>query len=254
MRLTRLSVELVPRSRQDLLEETHLVRTLFPIADTINIPDLFRFPLRSWQATSLIYPLYQQVIPHIRAIDIAPDTSLPGIDNPHLKEILIIHGDTSPDLSHITYPNSTESILRRYKKEAPHLRLYAAFDPYRRAPWQELEDVARKKDAGADGFFTQPIFDRRLFDLCRDWLHHENVFWGISPVLGPRSRAYWETTNHVVFPQNFSYTLEDNIAFARTILQELSTEAGCAYLMPVRVKLEHYLPPLLDNLSSDNIT
>lgn len=249
MHLTRLAVELVPRSTQAIVEEANTVHTLFPVADTINIPDLLRFPLRSWNAAQLIRPLYQHIIPHIRAVDIDPEAPLPCIDDPHLKEILIIHGDTFPDLSHITYPNSTETIIRRYKREAPHLRIYAAFDPYRRAPWQELEDIARKKEAGACGFFTQPIFDFRLFDLCRDWLRNECVFWGISPVIGPRSRAYWETTNHIVFPSDFSYTLESNIAFARTILQELAQEAGCAYLMPVRVKLEHYLPPLLDSVS-----
>ncbi|AOW47282.1 methylenetetrahydrofolate reductase [Acetobacter ascendens] len=246
MSLSRLSVELIPRSAEALAADVATVKAHFPAADTLNIPDLMRFPLRSWDAAALVRPQFGNVIPHIRAIDIAPDAPLPGADQPGLEEILVVHGDPPADLSHRTYPNSTESIIRRYRREAPHLKVYAAFDPYRRAPWKELEDVARKKEAGAIGFFTQPVFDLKLFDLCREWMQGECVFWGLSPVIGPKSRSYWETTNHIVFPRDFSPTLEANIQFAQTVLKELAQEKGKAYLMPVRIKLEQYLPALLD--------
>ncbi len=246
MSLSRLSVELIPRSAEALAADVATVKATFPAADTLNIPDLMRFPLRSWDAAALVRPQFGNVIPHIRAIDIAPDAPLPGADQPGLEEILVVHGDPPADLSHRTYPNSTESIIRRYRREAPHLKIYAAFDPYRRAPWKELEDVARKKEAGAIGFFTQPVFDLKLFELCREWMQGECVFWGLSPVIGPKSRSYWETTNHIVFPRDFSPTLEANIQFAQTVLKELAQEKGKAYLMPVRIKLEQYLPALLD--------
>jgi methylenetetrahydrofolate reductase (NADPH) len=243
--LARLSVELVPRTPEDLINEARTVKALFPAADTLNIPDLMRFPLRSWDAAKLAQPYCKRVIAHIRAIDIAPDAPLPGANQLGLEEVLVVHGDPPADLSRRTYPNNSESVIRRYRREAPHLRVYAAFDPYRRAPWQELEDIARKKDAGAEGFFTQPVFDFKLFDLCREWLKNETVFWGLSPVIGPRSRSYWETTNHIVFPHDFDPTLEANVAFAGKVLRELSHTQGNAYLMPVRIKLEQYLPPLL---------
>ena len=246
MSLSRLSVELIPRSAEALAADVATVKAAFPAADTLNIPDLMRFPLRSWDAAALVRPQFGNVIPHIRAIDIAPDAPLPGADQPGLEEILVVHGDPPADLSHRTYPNSTESIIRRYRREAPHLKVYAAFDPYRRAPWKELEDVARKKEAGVIGFFTQPVFDLKLFDLCREWMQGECVFWGLSPVIGPKSRSYWETTNHIVFPRDFSPTLDANIQFAQTVLKELAQEKGKAYLMPVRIKLEQYLPALLD--------
>lgn len=246
MSLSRLSVELIPRSAEALATDVATVKATFPAADTLNIPDLMRFPLRSWDAAALVRPQFGNVIPHIRAIDIAPDAPLPGADQPGLEEILVVHGDPPADLSHRTYPNSTESIIRRYRREAPHLKIYAAFDPYRRAPWKELEDVARKKEAGAIGFFTQPVFDLKLFDLCREWMQGECVFWGLSPVIGPKSRSYWETTNHIVFPRDFSPTLDANIQFAQTVLKELAQQKGKAYLMPVRIKLEQYLPALLD--------
>ncbi|WP_338332741.1 methylenetetrahydrofolate reductase [Acetobacter sp. LMG 32666] len=249
MSLNRLCVELIPRSTEALTQDLQTVQAVFPVADTLNVPDLMRFPLRSWEAAALLRPNFAHVIPHIRAIDIAPHAPLPGAGQDGLEEILVIHGDPPADLSMRTYPNSTESIIRRYRKEAPHLKVYAAFDPYRRAPWKELEDIARKKEAGACGFFTQPVFDYKLFDLCREWLQGEDVFWGLSPVIGPRSRSYWETTNHIVFPKDFSTTLESNIAFAQTVLRELNRDKGSAYLMPVRVKLEHYLPALLEAVS-----
>ncbi|MFT9026672.1 methylenetetrahydrofolate reductase [Acetobacter indonesiensis] len=248
MSLSRLSVELIPRTNEALLDDVARVKTLLPAADTLNIPDLMRFPLRSWDAAALVRPHFPSVVPHVRAIDIAPDAALPGADQDGLKEVLVVHGDPPADLSHRTYPNSTESIIRRYKKEAPHLRVYAAFDPYRRAPWRELEDIARKKEAGAEGFFTQPVFDLKLFDLCQEWLQNETVFWGLSPVIGPKSRSYWETTNHVVFPKNFEPTLDANIHFAQTVLRTLSNQKGSVYLMPLRVKLDQYLPPLLEAL------
>lgn len=250
MTLSRLSVELIPRSEEALAQDTDLVKALFPAADTLNIPDLMRFPLRSWDAAALTMPQFGPVIPHVRAIDIAPGAPLPGSTMPGLKELLVVHGDPPADLAHQTYPNTTESIIRRYRREAPHLRIYAAFDPYRRAPWQELEDIARKKDAGAEGFFTQPVFDLKLFDLCRDWLRDELVFWGLSPVIGPRSRSYWETTNHVVFPKDFEPSLEANIRFAQAVLSQLAQEKGCAYLMPLRVRLDQYLPPLMGVLKA----
>ncbi|WP_208630007.1 methylenetetrahydrofolate reductase [Gluconacetobacter entanii] len=241
-----VSVELIPRDTETLLRDAAEVRSCFPLADMINIPDLLRFPLRSWDAAALVRPHFPNVIPHIRAIDIAPDAPLPGVGQEGLEAVLVVQGDPPSDLRHLTYPNTTESIIRRYRAEAPHLSVYAAFDPYRRAPYQEMEAIARKKEAGAVGFFTQPIFDMRMLDLCMNWLHGENVFWGISPVVGPRSRSYWETTNHVIFHHDFEPTMEANIAFARQMMRTVRAQGGNVYLMPLRVNLQRYLVPLCD--------
>jgi len=246
--MSRIAVELVPRDRDTIISEARNVREFFPVADSINIPDLMRLELRSWDAAQALSQsgLYSDVIPHIRAIDIAPEGPLPGSDVAGLKEILVVQGDLPADLSRHSYPNSTESIIRRYKREMPHLKVYAAFDPYRRAPYAEREAVLRKVDSGADGFFTQPLFDLRMLGVCMEWLHQFNVFWGFSPVIGPKSRSYWETTNKVLFPHDFEPTLEANIDFARAAMKLVRQEGGNVYLMPLRVKLERYLPPLLD--------
>ena len=238
------AVELIPRDAETLLRDAGEVSRLFPDAQVINIPDLLRFSLRSWEAARLIRGIFPRVIPHIRAIDIAPDAPLPGVDDPALREVLVVQGDPPSDLRHRTYPNTSESVIARYRREAPHLDVYAAFDPYRRAPYKEMQAIARKKEAGATGFFTQPIFDMRMLDLCMNWLVGENVFWGISPVIGPKSRSYWETTNHVIFPHDFEPTLEANINFARQMMDVVASAGGNTYLMPLRVNLERYLTHL----------
>ncbi|WP_203330554.1 methylenetetrahydrofolate reductase [Rhodovastum atsumiense] len=248
MRAMRISVELVPRSEAALLADAATVRDALPQASALNIPDLLRFPLRSWEACALTHGVMPASIPHIRAIDIPPGEDLPmaeAILAAGLTEILVIKGDPPHDMSRRTWPNSSEDIIRRCKRRHPGLRVYAAFDPYRQGFRDELDAVARKRDAGADGFFTQPLFDLRLLEICAEMLRGQCVFWGIAPVLGERSRAYWETTNRVIFPADFAATLEWNRDFARRALATIDELGGNAYLMPVRVNLDAYLRGLL---------
>lgn len=243
--MTRISVELIPRDEDHIINDIKIVKRYFPIADSINIPDLMRFSLRSWDAFKLTASYYPQSIPHIRAIDINPDLPLPGHDLQNLKEILIIQGDPPSDFNKHTYPNTTETILKRYQRELPHITLYAGFDPYRRSPKEELEHIQSKIESGASGFFTQPVFDEKMLELCMDWLHDQTIFWGLSPVIGPKSKSYWEVTNKVIFPHHFETSLQANINFAKKALEKIKKAQQNAYLMPLRVKLTTYLPPLL---------
>ncbi|GBR04987.1 methylenetetrahydrofolate reductase [Asaia siamensis] len=246
--MSRVAIELIPRDRQSLNADLALLRQIAPTVETINLPDLLRLPLRSWEGAALAQNHGYTAIPHIRAVDIAPDAPLPCAEQEGISEVLVIAGDPPPDATHQVWPNSSAQIIARYRREAPHLTVYAAFDPYRRAPWQELEDLKRKRDAGAAGFFTQPLFDQRMFELSASWLERDRVFWGLSPVIGPKSRAYWERVNHVVFPHDFDPSLEANIAFARSLLAEIRRRNENAYLMPLRVSLDSYLGPLSDLL------
>lgn len=240
----RLAVELVPRSREGLLADAALVRGILPEMSVINVPDLLRLPIRSWEAAALLEGQAGSIIPHIRAVDVDPERPLHGADDPALREVLVISGDPPPDPTHRIWPQSSAEIIARYRRELPHLTVYAAFDPYRRSPREELEEIARKRDAGAAGFFTQPLFDRRMLDLCMNWLHDDTVFWGLSPVIGPKSRAYWERVNRIVFPRDFDPSLDANIAFAAEVLMLAAERGDSAYLMPLRVDLEAYLTPL----------
>jgi methylenetetrahydrofolate reductase (NADPH) len=67
--VTRISIELVPRSPEALDAELRGVRERFPAVDTVNVPDLLRFPLRSWEACSRARRHFATAIPHLRAMD-----------------------------------------------------------------------------------------------------------------------------------------------------------------------------------------
>ena len=242
----RISVELVPRNSADLLTDATAVRAVMPEASAFNIPDLYRFSLRSWEACALTSKLLPS-IPHIRAMDIPPGDEVPlarTILESGLSEVLVIRGDPPHDLSKRTYPHTSVEIIRRFKKHHPELKVFAAYDPYRQSFQDELKTLARKFDAGADGIFTQPIFDLRLLEICAEMLQGQNVFWGIAPVLGNRSRSYWETTNKIVFPSDFRSTLDWNREFARSALRVIRSLQANVYFMPIRVDLVEYLTGL----------
>ena len=150
-----------PSGEAELLSDARTVRSVMPQANALNIPDLMRFPTRSWDACKLTSCILPASIPHIRAIDIPPGDDMPlgdAIQAAGLSEILVIRGDPPHDVGHRTFPNSSEDIIKRFKRHCPGLRVYAAFDPYRLG-FRDETAVRRKLDAGADGFFTQPLFD-----------------------------------------------------------------------------------------------
>jgi methylenetetrahydrofolate reductase (NADPH) len=244
----RISVELVPRNATDVLNDATTVRAVMPEADAFNIPDLCRFSLRSWEACCITRTLLPASIPHIRAMDIPPGDEISiahSILEAQLSEVLVIQGDPPHDLSRRTYPHTSVEIIRRFKKHHPALKVFAAFDPYRRSFQDELKTVAEKLDAGADGFFTQPIFDLRLLEICAEMLQGQSVFWGIAPVVGDRARSYWETTNKIVFPAGFRSTLDWNREFARAALPMIRSLGANVYFMPIRVDLANYLAGLV---------
>jgi methylenetetrahydrofolate reductase (NADPH) len=243
----RISVELVPRSADEVLRDARLIRERFDWVTMLNIPDLVRFPLRSWDACARTATIFGSSVPHIRAIDMAPSAPLPMIDALRaagLTEVLVVGGDPPHDLKSIAYSQSSIDIIRRLKKELPDSTVYAAVDPYRQGFRAEHEYILRKVDAGADGFFTQPFFDRRLLEIYADMLKSEVVFWGITPVVTSGARSYWETTNKAIFPPGFEPTMDWNREFARDTLRLIEDMNSNAYLMPIRVDLAEYLDGL----------
>ena len=85
----RISLELVPRNKESLLDEAEKISKNLKKVTAINIPDLLRFDLRSWVACGVVKPFFENAIPHIRAVDINLNEPLPMaaflIEN-HLKE------------------------------------------------------------------------------------------------------------------------------------------------------------------------
>ena len=69
--MSRVSIELVPRSVESLEADLVRVRQRLPSVDTLNIPDLLRFDLRSWDACAIARGEFERAIPHVRAMDFA---------------------------------------------------------------------------------------------------------------------------------------------------------------------------------------
>ncbi|MES1257159.1 MAG: methylenetetrahydrofolate reductase [Acidobacteriota bacterium] len=232
-----------------MLRDATLLRERFPGVNQLNIPDLLRFPLRSWDACSITRTHFPVSIPHIRAIDMPLDGALKDVESfvaKGITEVLIVTGDAPREMGRRVYPTTAVNLIRRLRRDWPHLKIYAAYDPYRQGIRAEYDYAASKLDAGADGFFTQPFFDIRLLGIHAELLTGKRVFWGVAPVTTETSRAYWEATNRTVFPRDFAPTLEWNQAFARRALEFLRTHGGHIYFMPIRIDIERYLRGVLN--------
>ena len=246
--MSTLSIELVPRDRESLQHELQLIRTHFPTIETINIPDLLKFPLRSWDACRQAKALFPHAIPHLRAIDFDLRQPFPLVEDflrNELDTVLVIAGDQPQDMSRRVYRTSSIELIRALKATMPTLKVYAGIDPYRTGIKTELDYVKRKIDAGADGFFTQPFFDLRLMEIYCDLLAGLEVFWGISPVMSERSKDYWDNLNNAIFPPDFEPTLEWNRQLAKQAMGFARETRSNIYFMPIRINLVEYLEGIL---------
>ena len=120
----RVSVELIPRGEGQVYSDAVTVRSVMPAADGFNIPDLMRFPLRSWEACAITSSVLPASIPHVRAIDIPPGDELSvgdAIIAAGLSEVLVIKGDAPSDLSRRTYPNTSEAPILELQAETSPL-------------------------------------------------------------------------------------------------------------------------------------
>lgn len=246
---SRISIELVPRNEASLQLELQVLQKHFPAIDTTNIPDLLKFSLRSWEACRLAKTSLGHAIPHLRAIDFNLAEPFPlgkVLRESRIDTVLVIAGDQPQDMSRRTFRTSSVSLIRAIKQQMPELKVFAGIDPYRSGFREELDYVKRKIDAGADGFFTQPFFDRRLLEIWHDLLPGLTIYWGVSPVVSQRSRDYWENLNNAVFPPDFEPTLAWNRRLAREILDFSEQSGAHIYFMPIRVDLVEYLSGILD--------
>jgi methylenetetrahydrofolate reductase (NADPH) len=249
----QVSLEIVPRSPADLERAAELGRA-FPAIGAVNVPDLLRFPLRSWEACADLRadPAIAdrfRLIPHLRAIDFDPNAPFPlgsALRAAGITRVLAIAGDPPQDMARRVYPATTVEFIRKLKSELPGIEVFAAFDPYRSNIRYELDYVKAKLDAGADGFMSQPFFDLRLLEIYAEYLEGQRVYWGIAPVGSAKSRNYWEARNRAIFPRAFRPTLDWNIEFGRMVLDFCARAGFDLYLMPIKTDLEAYLKGLFD--------
>ena len=243
-----VSIELVPRSRDAISADLEILDRQFPGVRMVNIPDLLRFDLRSWDACALARTRVSRAVPHIRAMDFAAKAAgriSALLRERRLHEVLVVRGDSPQDLSRPVHSTTSAELIRALKQVDPGLRIYAGFDPYRQGLRDEIEAVHEKIEAGASGLFTQPFFDLGLLRVCADLLPRTEIFWGVSPVLAPATRRYWEVKNRAVFPSGFEPTLAWNRNFASNCLEWAHEVDASLYFMPIRLGLSEYLGGLL---------
>jgi methylenetetrahydrofolate reductase (NADPH) len=259
----KISLEVVPRSVESLAAAAETAGRFCQIG-SINVPDLPRLPLRSWDACGILGNLFSgasprpqapvpqgdrgagpDLIPHLRAIDFDPALPFPHVDfflSRGIKKALVIAGD--PVKNRRAYPVETAAFIKKLRTELPGLELYAAFDPYRSNIRYELDYLKVKEEAGARGFMSQPFFDLRLLEIYAEYLEGKNVFWGVSPVLSESSRNYWESRNRAVFPRSFRPDLPWNLDFGRRVLDFCRAGRFNLYLMPIKIDPAPYLEGL----------
>ena len=239
-----ISIEITPRDEATVHHEVEQIKQHLPQVNTINIPDITRMPVRSWDACRMVKPHYAHAIPHIRAIDFDLEgikTLERTLQESDLTSVLVVTGDASKTNMRPVYPTNSVALIRKLKQQHPDWHLYAAIDPYRQNLQDEYRYCMEKLEAGATGFFTQPFFDLRLMSIYADLFTDVPIFWGASPVLTDKSRAYWETVNRVVFPKDFRTSLAWNRWFASAALDVARANNGNIYYMPIRADVVTYL-------------
>jgi len=235
-------LELVPRDLDILLNETKKVRSNYPEIDGFNIPDVIKLPIRSYEAVELLLENQFFAVPHIRSCDLPEEGTvdlLERLNSKGLTHVLIISGDAASNRTiHKVKPID---LVKKLKKRVPALKVFCGMDPYRQEFSKELIYCQKKIDAGADGLFTQPIFEEKWGQKILEELKNTEIFLGIAPVTAEKSKMYWEKVNNVTFPENFEFTLDYCGQVARKLMT-LSKQFGQnTYHMPIKTNVFDYL-------------
>ena len=237
-------VELVPHSLPEISIQSAQIFSDFPFVGGINIPDVLRLPVRSYDAVMPLVRGGHYAIPHIRCIDHPLHQPVELIERywkSGLKQVLVISGDKPKAISTPVFDVTPVQLVSALKRACPDLTVYCGLDPYRSSLKEEIAYCHQKLEAGADGFFTQPFFDVNYAEVFLSQLASTNIFLGASPVTSERSLNYWTTVNNVVFPPNFELSLELNCVLARNMINLAERMEQNIYLMPIKVDAMAYL-------------
>jgi len=210
----------------------------------INIPDILRINNRSYDVSLKLNTSTLPLIPHLRIIDFS-ELELVNLSKTlfknKVKKVLLVSGDPPINPTAVIHNHKIESIISTIKKEIPNLIIYAGLDPYRQSLKKEIEYSFSKLDAGADGLFTQPIFDINLAELLINQPFNKDLFIGISPVIDEKSYNYWCNRNSAFFPKGFQFSLDYNCKLAQSIIKLSKEHNQHNYLMPIKVDKKSYL-------------
>lgn len=238
----KFSFEIVPRTHQAFEEQYQFVSTLGKSISMINVPDIQRFDIRSWDTGKKVDRSKHQFVPHFRASDFSLESGdiFRIIEENELDHVLLVSGDPPEGIKREFHNTSVLDLIRVVKQRFPRITIHAGFDPHRHGLQEECHYVQRKVDAGASSFFSQPFYDIRLIEIYAEHLEGIETFIGISPITTLSSMNYWEVKNKVKFPVNFKAEYDWNINFSNQAIT-MAREVGFnIYFMPIRINLQEY--------------
>lgn len=237
----KVSFEIVPRTQQAFDEQYRFASNLGDSIDMINVPDIQRFDIRSWNTGKEINRNKHEFIPHFRATDFSLESGdiFKIIEEKELNHVLLVSGDP-PEGMRKVHNTSVLDLITAVNKKFPDLVIHAGFDPHRSGLQEECDYVFRKVDAGANSFFSQPFYDTRLIEIYAEHLRELDIFIGLSPITTVSSKNYWEVKNKVKFPMAFKPELDWNIDFSNQVIKMADKMNFNIYFMPIKIDLQAF--------------
>jgi len=241
----KISFEIVPRTAQAFDEQYNFASSLGKSISMINVPDIQRFDIRSWETGGRIDRSKYQFIPHFRANDFSIEAGdiFQVIEEYELNHVLLVSGDPPEGMREVHNTNVLD-LIKSVKQKFPEITVYAGFDPHRSGLQDECDYVSRKVDAGATSFFSQPFYDTRLIEIYAEHLQGIETFIGLSPITTTSSMNYWEVKNKVKFPAVFKPEYQWNIDFSNKVIAMARERNFNIYFMPIRIDLQAFFGEL----------
>lgn len=238
----KFSFEIVPRNQQAFDDQYQFVTTLGDSISMINVPDIQRFDIRSWETGKKINRNNHQFIPHFRANDFSIESGdiFKIIEENELEHVLLVSGDPPEGIKRNFHRTSVLDLIKAVKQRFPDITIHAGFDPHRNGIQEECNYVHKKIDAGASSFFSQPFYDIRLIEIYAEHLQDVETFIGLSPITTLSSMNYWEVKNKVKFPKSFSASYEWNINFSNKVISMANDMNFNIYFMPIKINLNDF--------------
>jgi len=242
----KFSFEIVPRTHEAFEEQYNFVSTLGETISMINVPDIQRFDIRSWETGIKIDRKKHQFIPHFRASDFSLKSGhiFQIIEENELDHVLLVSGDPPEGIKKEIYNTSVLDLIRVVKRRFPKITVHAGFDSHRSGVQDECNYVQRKIDVGASSFFSQPFYDLRMVEIYTEQLQDVELFIGLSPITTKPSMNYWKVKNKVQFPQHFETEYNWNIDFSNKTIAMAKERDFNIYFMPIRINLIDYFGKL----------
>jgi methylenetetrahydrofolate reductase (NADPH) len=242
----KISFEIVPRTHQAFDEQYDFVSKLGSSISMINVPDIQRFDIRSWETGKKIDRNQHEFIPHFRASDFSLESGdiFQVIEENELDHVLLVSGDPPEGIKRKFHNTSVLDLIRSVKQRFPNITIHAGFDSHRSGIQEECDYVQRKIDAGASSFFSQPFYDIRMIEIYAEHMQDIDTFIGISPITTQPSMNYWEVKNKVKFSKTFRPEFDWNVDFSNQVISMAKEVGFNIYFMPIRINLAQYFGQL----------